>query len=56
MGRHGKFRRDDGVNYALENFTVAAGARQILFNTLMAGIDQGDGVIMRPAWPNLKRH
>ncbi len=47
----GKFRRENGVEYALDEVTVATGAKQILFNAFMASIDPGDEVIIpTPYW------
>lgn len=46
-----KFRRENRVDYALDEITVAAGAKQILFNAFMASVDPGDEVIIpTPYW------
>lgn len=46
-----KFHRENGVDYALDEITVSAGAKQILFNAFMATIDAGDEVIIpTPYW------
>jgi aspartate aminotransferase len=46
-----KFKRENGVDYALDEITVATGAKQILFNAFMASIDPGDEVIIpTPYW------
>lgn len=46
-----KFRRENSVDYALNEVTVATGAKQILFNAFMASIDPGDEVIIpTPFW------
>lgn len=46
-----KFRRENNVVYALDEITVATGAKQILFNAFMASIDPGDEVIIpTPYW------
>jgi aspartate aminotransferase len=46
-----KFRRENGVEYALDEITVSTGAKQILFNAFMASIDPGDEVIIpTPYW------
>ncbi|MFC3074012.1 pyridoxal phosphate-dependent aminotransferase [Shinella pollutisoli] len=46
-----KFRRENGIDYALDEVTVATGAKQILFNAFMATIDPGDEVIIpTPYW------
>ncbi|MES5100299.1 pyridoxal phosphate-dependent aminotransferase [Agrobacterium sp. BA1120] len=47
----GKFRRENRVDYALDEITVGTGAKQILFNAFMASIDPGDEVIIpTPYW------
>lgn len=46
-----KFRRENGVDYSIDEVTVATGAKQILFNAFMASIDAGDEVIIpTPYW------
>ncbi|SFP19700.1 aspartate aminotransferase [Paracoccus pantotrophus] len=46
-----KFRRENGIDYALDEITVATGAKQILFNAFMASLDPGDEVIIpTPYW------
>jgi aspartate aminotransferase len=46
-----KFRRENGVDYAIDEVTVATGAKQILFNAFMATLDPGDEVIIpTPYW------
>jgi len=46
-----KFLRDNGLDYALEEITVGAGAKQILFIALMATVEPGDEVIVpTPYW------
>ncbi len=46
-----KFQRENGVDYALDEITVATGAKQILFNAFMASINPGDEVIIpTPYW------
>ena len=46
-----KFSRENGIDYALDEITVATGAKQILFNALMATLDPGDEVIIpTPYW------
>jgi aspartate aminotransferase len=47
----GKFERENGVSYALDEITVATGAKQILFNAMMATLNPGDEVIIpTPYW------
>lgn len=46
-----KFRRDNGLDYDLDQITVGAGTKQILFNALMATVASGDEVIIpAPYW------
>ena len=46
-----KFRRENGINYAADEITVAVGAKQVLFNAMMATLNAGDEVIIpTPAW------
>ena len=47
----GKFQRENGLDYALDEITVGAGAKQILYNAMMASLDDGDEVIIpMPCW------
>jgi len=46
-----KFRRENGLDYALNQITVGTGGKQVLFNALMATVNQGDEVIVpAPYW------
>ena len=46
-----KFRRDNGLEYALDEITCSAGAKQILYNACMATLDPGDEVVIpAPFW------
>jgi aspartate aminotransferase len=46
-----KFRRDSGLDYALDEITISNGGKQSLFNAIMATVDQGDEVIIPvPSW------
>ena len=46
-----KFRRDNGLDYKLDEICVGSGAKQVLFNILMATVGQGDEVIIpSPYW------
>lgn len=46
-----KFKRDNALEYAVDQITVAAGAKQILFNAFMATLNDGDEVIIpAPYW------
>lgn len=41
-----KFRRENGLDYKADDIAVANGAKQIIFNALMATLDPGDEVIL----------
>lgn len=46
-----KFERDNGLEFTLDEITVSAGAKQIIFNAMMATLDPGDEVIIpTPCW------
>lgn len=46
-----KFERDNALEFALDEITVSAGAKQIIFNAMMATLDPGDEVIIpTPYW------
>ncbi|WP_372801447.1 pyridoxal phosphate-dependent aminotransferase [Paracoccus seriniphilus] len=46
-----KFSRDNDLHFAADEITVASGAKQILFNAMMASLNQGDEVIIpTPCW------
>lgn len=46
-----KFRRDNGLEYARDQITVANGAKQIVFNAMMATVSAGDEVLIpAPYW------
>jgi len=46
-----KFMRENGLDYALDEITVGAGAKQILYNAMMASLDEGEEVIIPlPCW------
>ncbi|ANP90095.1 pyridoxal phosphate-dependent aminotransferase [Rhizobium leguminosarum] len=46
-----KFKRENGIDYTIDEVTAGAGAKQILFNAFMATIDPGDEVIIpTPYW------
>ncbi len=47
----GKFKRENGLDYAPEQITVGTGGKQVIFNALMATLDPGDEVIVpAPYW------
>lgn len=41
-----KFRRENGLDYTEADIAVANGAKQIIFNALLATLDQGDEAIL----------
>jgi aspartate aminotransferase len=46
-----KFRRDNDLDFALDEITVGSGTKQVLFNALMASVTSGDEVIIpAPFW------
>ncbi len=46
-----KFRRDNSLDFGLDQITVGSGAKQILFNAWMATLHMGDEVIIpSPYW------
>lgn len=46
-----KFLEENRLDYALDEITIAPGAKQIIFNALMATLDPGDEVIIpAPFW------
>jgi len=46
-----KFKRDNGLEFASEEITVSAWAKQVLFNGMMATLDPGDEVVIpTPYW------
>ena len=48
-----KLKRDNNLDYPLDNITVSGGAKQVIFNAFMASLSQGDEVIVpSPNWPS----
>ena len=46
-----KFQRDNALAFALDEISVSAGAKQVIFNALMASLNPGDEVILpAPYW------
>lgn len=46
-----KFRRENGLHYGKDEIIVSNGAKQIIFNAIMAGVEKGDEVIVpAPYW------
>ena len=47
----GKFKRDNAIDYCLDQITVNVGGKHTLFNALVATVDAGDEVIIpAPYW------
>ncbi len=46
-----KFKRDNDLDYALDEITVGTGGKQVLYNALMATLNPGDEVVVpAPYW------
>ena len=46
-----KFKRDNGLDYEIEQSNVGAGGKHVLYNALMATLDAGDEVVIpAPYW------
>ncbi|MCH8236836.1 MAG: pyridoxal phosphate-dependent aminotransferase [Proteobacteria bacterium] len=46
-----KFKRDNELDYSLDEITVGCGGKQIIFNAMMATVDPGDEVVVpAPYW------
>ena len=46
-----KFKRDNDLDYDLDQIIAATGGKQILYNAMMASVDKGDEVVMAaPYW------
>jgi aspartate aminotransferase len=46
-----KFKRENGLTYTPEQITVGAGGKHVLFNALLATLNEGDEVIVpAPYW------
>lgn len=46
-----KLKRDNGLDYAVDQITVGCGAKQVVFNGLFASLDPGDEVVIPgPCW------
>jgi aspartate aminotransferase len=46
-----KFQRDNGLDFAQAEITVSSGAKQVLYNAMMATLEPGDEVIIpTPFW------
>ena len=52
-----KFARENGVTVSPEQISVGTGGKQVLFNALMATVNNGDEVIIpTPYWVSFARH
>ena len=46
-----KFRRDNGLDYPVDRITVGCGGKQVIYNAMVATLDEGDEVIVpAPYW------
>ena len=46
-----KFARENGITFTTENISVGTGGKQVLFNALMATVQEGDEVVIpAPYW------
>ncbi|WPB86207.1 pyridoxal phosphate-dependent aminotransferase [Sediminicoccus rosea] len=46
-----KFKRDNGLDYAMDEILITNGGKQAIFNALMATVDPGDEVVIpAPYW------
>jgi aspartate aminotransferase len=46
-----KLKRDNGIDYTVDNVIAGTGGKQVIFNALMATLNQGDEVIVpAPYW------
>jgi aspartate aminotransferase len=46
-----KFKRDNGLDFALDEILVTNGGKQSIYNALMATLDEGDEVVIpAPYW------
>ena len=46
-----KFERENGITFTPENISVGTGGKQVLFNALMATVQEGDEVVIpAPYW------
>ena len=46
-----KFRRENSLNYSLDQITVGAGGKHVIYNLMMATLNKGDEVIIpAPYW------
>jgi aspartate aminotransferase len=47
----GKFKRENGLDYKIDEIAVSCGGKQVIFNALMATLNPGDEVIIpAPYW------
>ena len=47
----GKFKRENGLDYGLDQISVSTGGKQVIYNAIMATVNPGDEVIIpAPYW------
>ena len=47
----GKFKRENGLDYEVDQITVGSGGKQVIYNALLATVEEGDEVIVpAPYW------
>ena len=50
-----KFKREHGLEFALDQIMVANGGKQVIFNALLATVDEGDEVVIpAPYWAPIR--
>ena len=46
-----KFKRENNLNYTIDQITVGAGGKHVIYNLMMATLNKGDEVIIpAPYW------
>ena len=46
-----KFKRENNINYSVDQITVGAGGKHVIYNLMMATLNKGDEVIIpAPYW------
>ena len=46
-----KFKRENGLDYSVDEIAVSAGGKQVIFNAILATVDPGDEVVIpAPYW------
>ena len=44
-----KFKRENNLNYTIDQITTGTGGKQVLYNAIMATLNEGDEVVIIPA-------